>query len=427
MFKKNLDQIEKEKEERRKQEEERLEKQYKEDAKQRFNLSLEQRPTATKFEKKLEEYKQIEDSKLNFSGQKAKAVPNFDKVEAPVKLTAAAVKREALALKKAEEQEAKRLKDLELNQRDEKEFMTWKQEMDERDEILRLEHIQRKKIEMELSREEAILAQQRKEQENKINAKHMKIESNVRLEEREKNKEEDLSKKAKIVEQVQSQKEKASEAIEEKKKENREIRDQIHKEVNDMLTRKKLEEEIEMKRKQELIMQIRELEKIPIVRTKGFDPTETGGYGLLEEMSIAELRERLEFNKRQIEQDTELKRQQNLEQKNKEAMELMSTASKIEEARQKRKLDNDLRREEKKRRELELEQKKKEIRDKNIVQAYDRINKKKQDKKAEDERLAKELKEIRLNRQYMNANAAMVEEKAWKELEAGAERQIRNI
>jgi len=30
-------------------------------------------------------------------------VPDFEKVEAPVKLTAAAVKREALALKKAEE------------------------------------------------------------------------------------------------------------------------------------------------------------------------------------------------------------------------------------------------------------------------------------------------------------------------------------
>ena len=88
-------------------------------------------------------------------------MPNFDKVEAPVKLTAAAVKREALALKKAEEIENKRLKDLEWNQRDETEFMTWKREMDEKDEILRLEHIQRKKIEMELSREEAILAQQR--------------------------------------------------------------------------------------------------------------------------------------------------------------------------------------------------------------------------------------------------------------------------
>jgi hypothetical protein len=40
--------------------------------------------------------------------------------------------------------------------------------------------------------------------------------------------------------------------------------------------------------------------------------------------------------------------------------------------------------------------------------------------------LAKELKEIKLQRQYLNANRAMVEEKAWKELEDGAERQIRN-
>lgn len=91
---------------------------------------------------------------------KSKPVPNFDKVEAPVKLTAAAVKREALALKKAEEKEEKRLKDLEWDQRDSTEFDTWKREMDQKEEILRLEHIQRKKIEMELSREQAILAQQ---------------------------------------------------------------------------------------------------------------------------------------------------------------------------------------------------------------------------------------------------------------------------
>jgi len=90
---------------------------------------------------------------INFSGTKPRKVPNFEKNEAPVKLTAAAVKREALALKKADEAEAKRLKDLELHQRDETEFMTWKREMDERDEILRLDYIQRKKIEMELARE----------------------------------------------------------------------------------------------------------------------------------------------------------------------------------------------------------------------------------------------------------------------------------
>lgn len=47
---------------------------------------------------------------------------------------------------------------MEWNQRDETEFVTWKREMDERDEVIRLDYIQRKKIEMELSREEAILA-----------------------------------------------------------------------------------------------------------------------------------------------------------------------------------------------------------------------------------------------------------------------------
>ena len=73
-----------------------------------------------------------------------------------------------------------------------------------------------------------------------------------------------------------------------------------------------------------------------------------------------------------------------------------------------------------------MEQKRKEIREKGLIEAYEKINKKKKDKQEEDARLAKELKEIRLQRQYMNANAAMVEEKAWKELEAGAERQIRN-
>ena len=53
---------------------------------------------------------------------------------------------------------------------------------------------------------------------------------------------------------------------------------------------------------------------------------------------------------------------------------------------------------------------KKDMREQGLIEAYEKINKKKLDKKAEDERLAKELKEIRLNRQYMNANAAMVEE-----------------
>ena len=58
------------------------------------------------------------------------------------------------------------------------------------------------------------------------------------------------------------------------------------------------EKKIEQERRNDLIRQIRELERIPIKRTTGFDPTETPGYGLLEEMSLVELKERLEIQKK---------------------------------------------------------------------------------------------------------------------------------
>lgn len=45
-----------------------------------------------------------------------------------------------------------------------------------------------------------------------------------------------------------------------------------------------------MRRKIELIQQIRAMESVPIIRTKFVDITETGGQGLLVEMSVAEVR-----------------------------------------------------------------------------------------------------------------------------------------
>jgi len=60
---------------------------------------------------------------------------------APVKLTSAAVLREGHLLKIKAEQEAKLLKEIEINMRDGTEFERWRREMDEKEEIERLEHI----------------------------------------------------------------------------------------------------------------------------------------------------------------------------------------------------------------------------------------------------------------------------------------------
>lgn len=57
-----------------------------------------------------------------------------------------------------------------------------------------------------------------------------------------------------------------------------------------------------MKKKIELIQQIKAAESIPIKRTKLVDLTKTQGYGFLNEMSIAELTERLQLAKQENEE-----------------------------------------------------------------------------------------------------------------------------
>jgi len=57
----------------------------------------------------------------------------------------------------------------------------------------------------------------------------------------------------------------------------------------------------------------------------------------MEEMSIAELRERLEFNKRERQQDVDFKREINLKKKEEEAKRLMEEAAIIDASRIKRK------------------------------------------------------------------------------------------
>jgi len=82
---------------------------------------------------------------------------------------------------------------------------------------------------------------------------------------------------------------------------------------------------------------LRELEKIPIQRYQGFDPTEAGNHGLMCEMSVAELRERIELNKAKLAQEVEFKRDTNLAKKEREANNLMEDSDKIAQARIKRK------------------------------------------------------------------------------------------
>lgn len=144
------------------------------------------------------------------------------------------------------------------------------------------------------------------------------------------------------------------------------------------------------------------------------------------ELSVAELRERLELNKIKLQQEIEFKRDTNLARKEREAATLIEDSIKIQEARSKRKQFADDRREQASRDAQIREDARTAARERGLKEAYEKISSKKHIKAVEDARLAKELKEIKLNRQYTNANAAMVEYKQWQGLEQGKERMVRD-
>jgi hypothetical protein len=74
--------------------------------------------------------------------------------------------------------------------------------MEQKDEIEKIEHVQKKKIEMELSREHAIAAQERKVHENHNLASKVKKEVEKLLEDREHALAEDLKENKVVIEAI---------------------------------------------------------------------------------------------------------------------------------------------------------------------------------------------------------------------------------
>ena len=98
-----------------------------------------------------------------------------------------------------------------LGLKDASEFNRWKAEMNEKDEIERLEHIQKKKIEMELAREEAIAARERKEKENHDLVTKMRHDMDGMMEQREIDIQEVIEAKKDVIAQVHANKDAARE------------------------------------------------------------------------------------------------------------------------------------------------------------------------------------------------------------------------
>jgi len=422
-YKNNLKDIEEDKKKKREQTKEEIKKTYTDSKVQRFEFETEKRPT------NLDVLKEEADKKFKTQTEMKtffKPIPAFDKADtADIKMNAATILKEEFIIKRGNKEEEDYLRQVEMNMRDSSEFENWKKKMQDKDTLEKLELQEKRRIEMQLAREAAMKAVEHKYEKNKDNVEVMKQISKENKKEIEKKAQEEFEHKKELRELVAETKGNAEvekhKVTEGKKK----IHDQVKKEKKERYFMKLEEEEVERKKREELISKIRELEKRPRKQPKPFDPTETGGVGLLEELSLVQLRERLQQVRAEREEITEKKRVENIKKKEEKTGELKGKLAEIQALRKENaKIQAEKRAQ--KLKDIEDEKKiKAEMREKSLLEVHGKITKKKEDKQAELERIARELREIKLKRQYLNADKAILEAKAWQSLEEGAEREIK--
>merc|ERR1711920_309884 len=258
-----------------------------------------------------------------------------------------------------------------------------------------------------------------------IKAQHQRAELEEEIEIKKHEAEIELGNKQVLVKEVQEERVNARYAEEEVLKLRADRAEHLRKEKEAEFERKKREEEQEMEKRKDLIRQIRALEKVPVERFKKFDAAEPPCQGLLEEMSLAELRERLQNEQAKQAKELEDKRERQLEKKVEKQNELAEKAALLAKIREQAREQQEAKHAAIKKRNAEIEKAKERHREESIMEVAEKIQLKKQQKKEEELKLKRELKEISTKKQFLNANADMVEAKAHGEQHIGLEREAR--
>ena len=361
---------------------------------------------------------------LQFNNKYMNPIKDFSKCEADVKYNEAAIIREEYLIDKKNKEEEAELNKILIEKKDSKEFNRWQNEMKIKDDIIKMQEIEKRKLELEMNREVASTYMQRRVQKNQLKAAEHKKQEIINMKKRAEEKAEDIKLKKEVIKEIQKGKDIVAKQKIQKEKENQELYRNRKKEYNELNLIAKEEKKILLDRRDDLIRQIRELEKLPIKRTTGFDPTETPGYGLLEEMSLVELRERLALQKRMLADEIKSKKEENKLRMQERADEMINKAQIIQENRDRLRNQKEVERRMKKDAKIEEKERIKSLREKSLFEVKEKIENKKKKLKKEDEIFQKKIREIKLQRQFLQLGRDAVEFKQFKQIEDGIERKI---
>ncbi|XP_053407341.1 cilia- and flagella-associated protein 99-like isoform X2 [Mercenaria mercenaria] len=408
-----LTKIEKVKQDNRRKAEERL----MEASRKQFACANPEKSQKTK--EKIHNILTEEENKLDFDRPKTNKAPSFLNQEVPVKMTAAAILREGALYQKREAEEIRRLENLEAGAKDKSEFEKWQNEMKRKDLEAELSDIERRRLEGKLSHEEAILARQNIIQENKQRVAEIKEETQKMMERFLEEKFREEQQMRQLVEETMKGHKNAKESQKKLQEYKQKIVQEVAEESQELMRRAIEEAEIEMRRRMELIHQIRAMEAVPVIRQKFVDLTSAAGHGLLSEMSIAELKERVALLKNAEREAEENKRDEILADKEAKDQLLLDTLEKISKHRLEQTKAAAIKLESRKK----GEPKKMQVQNEELSALQKRLEEKRQQRvrTQETSRLVPNTKSAQRTKSLITQKKHL-EESRWKELEATRER-----
>lgn len=372
------------------------------------------------------EMEEQQNSELKFNSSFVNEPPDFNAIPAKVRLNAAAILREDSLYRKQQAKDVKLLKQYELELRDPSEYYLWQQQMKERDEKEKLDLVNLRRQQAKFSSIEASEAMRKQKDDNLAIGNLLREQGEeIKLQKKLENEINLLINQEQVLEIMETREIKPKEAKQKVFEQKQNLRKQIKDESQKILNEKEIQDALEEEMRADRIRQLKALNSVHREVIKVFDPTETAGTGVMVEMSYMEMKERLEIERNHFKQQLENKHDEILEEKEKRAAMLKEKSEAILKARERRSLaTKKILLQEKEKKEKELQEKyEKEMR--SAIELNQELEKKREMKQLEQEKLELEAARVQRQQQYLGQAMGRVDEVRAEELLKGSEREIK--